>query len=147
MRILCRFVELSWQERRLVILAVLFLILLKPALGVFSIKSLLRFSEGALLLRGRLRSRHGASPDGAAWAVSAVACRVPTLAKCLARALALKMLLSVDGYRSFLHIGVARAGSGRLQAHAWLEFEGRILIGSPECDRYASLPSFDRGGT
>jgi hypothetical protein len=37
-----------------------------------------------------------------------------------------------------LRLGIARDG-GRLDAHAWLESEGRVVIGNAELWRYAAV--------
>ena len=42
------------------------------------------------------------------------------------------------GHVASLRIGVARAGA-TLRAHAWLEHEGRVLLGSPEQTAYEPL--------
>jgi hypothetical protein len=71
------------------------------------------------------------TPDEIAWAVTAVSRRVPR-ASCLTQALAAQRLLAQDGYASRLQIGVARNPAGTFEAHAWLECEGRIVIGEIE---------------
>jgi len=76
--------------------------------------------------RPRATARH--TPGEIAWAVRAVSRRVPA-ASCLTQALAAQRLLAQDGYPSRLQIGVARSPTGTFEAHAWLECEGRIVIG------------------
>jgi hypothetical protein len=49
--------------------------------------------------------------------------------KCLARALATQHLLAVNGYGAQLRIGVAKESSGKLEAHAWVEYQGNVIIG------------------
>jgi hypothetical protein len=79
-------------------------------------------------------------PEALAWAVGAVARRVPK-ASCLTQALALEALLAAAGRASDLRIGVARRADGSFEAHAWTELEGRILIGAlPGMERFAVLP-------
>ena len=76
-----------------------------------------------------------------AWAVRAAARRVPH-ASCLTQALALDALLARAGHRGEVRLGVARRSDGSFEAHAWVEYEGRILIGGlPDLDRFAVLPS------
>lgn len=61
--------------------------------------------------------------------------------KCLAKALTVQTLLKASGYSSELKIGVAKEGL-TLQAHAWVEQGGRVIIGSlPNLDTYSSLTS------
>jgi len=42
-----------------------------------------------------------------------------------------------------LWIGVARDAGGDFEAHAWLECQGRILIGSQDVNRYEPLAGFE----
>lgn len=73
--------------------------------------------------------RRARSPERVAWAVAAAGDRVPG-ATCLVRALVGEALLSWTG-RSALRFGVRRVSSG-VEAHAWLEFDGQVLIGRDE---------------
>jgi hypothetical protein len=62
---------------------------------------------------------------------------------CLVRALAAQALLARRGHASQLRLGVAR-GSGRaFEAHAWLEQDGRVLVGGPLDGRYVPFPALD----
>jgi hypothetical protein len=72
-----------------------------------------------------------------AWAIG-VASRYVPRATCLVRALAGRRLLAAHGHRAQLRIGVAR--SAGFEAHAWLEYNGRVLIGGGDLDRYTVLP-------
>jgi hypothetical protein len=67
------------------------------------------------------------TPEALARAVSAVARRIPG-ATCLTQALALDLLLRRRGVVARLVVGVSNRGE-RFGAHAWLEYEGRVLIG------------------
>lgn len=71
------------------------------------------------------------------WAARAAARRVPFVT-CLSSALALQRLLARNGHDCELHIGVAR-GTGAFIAHAWVEFEGRIVLGEDDRQDYVRL--------
>jgi Transglutaminase-like superfamily len=61
--------------------------------------------------------------------------------KCLARALATQVLLTRHGYPSELQIGVAKSEHGELEAHAWVEYQGRVIIGGlSTLSRFVPLP-------
>ena len=80
----------------------------------------------------------------AAWAAHAVGRRFLPERPCLTQALVLKYLLLRRGDETAeLHIGVTRTEAEGLQAHAWVERDGRVLIGganSPETyARFADL--------
>jgi hypothetical protein len=60
-------------------------------------------------------------------------------ATCLTQALAARSLLSRQGQPAVLKIGVAKS-DGNFEAHAWLEVDGRIVLGKrPFHSRYAVL--------
>jgi hypothetical protein len=62
------------------------------------------------------------------WAVSAAARRVPQ-ATCLTQALATQIMLGRRGHRASLQLGIMKSKAGKFDAHAWVERDGRILIG------------------
>jgi hypothetical protein len=62
------------------------------------------------------------------WAVRAAARRVPG-ASCLTQALALHYLMGRAGHVSQVRIGVAKDAEGRFESHAWLEYQGTVLVG------------------
>lgn len=66
-----------------------------------------------------------------AWAVSAVARRLPARTTCLVEALAGEAMLRRRGLAPTLRIGVREPGSGPtpLDAHAWVECAGSVVIG------------------
>lgn len=81
------------------------------------------------------------SADDLAWAISTASRFVPK-ATCLTQAMAAKILFGTYGYESLLKIGVARGEDGRMRAHAWLEIQGRAVVGGPECE-YTPLLSME----
>jgi hypothetical protein len=50
-------------------------------------------------------------------------------ASCLTQALATRTLLRLRGQNSTLKIGVDKDENGKFMAHAWLEIDGKIIIG------------------
>ena len=77
------------------------------------------------------------------WAVKNCSRLVPG-ASCLTQALAAKVLLTRLGQATSLRIGVAKNAQGRFQAHAWVERDGRILIGGVRnLRRYTALPPLE----
>lgn len=66
----------------------------------------------------------------AAWAAHAIGRRFLPERPCLTQALVLQYLLLRRGDDAAeLHIGVTKDKEGALQAHAWVERKGRVLIG------------------
>lgn len=81
--------------------------------------------------RASLKSDARVSVERAAWAVGVVSNYVPS-ATCLTQALATVVLARRYGQEALLRIGVVRTDVGGLLAHAWVESEGRILIGGQQ---------------
>lgn len=74
------------------------------------------------------------------WAVEAVASRLPGEFDCLDRAVAGNALFAASGYDARIRLGVDKRG-GAFEAHAWVEYDGQVLIGDLEdLDRFRSLP-------
>ena len=83
------------------------------------------------------------SSDRIPWAVE-VASRYVPFATCLTRALAVQMLFTREGYPAHLCIGVAKSKEYRLEAHAWVESEGRIVTGDlKDISRFNLLPPLE----
>jgi hypothetical protein len=60
---------------------------------------------------------------------------------CLARALTTEVLLTKYGYSPLLKIGVAKGSQGKLEAHAWVEEQEKIVIGDlPDLDKFKVFP-------
>ena len=70
----------------------------------------------------------------AIWAVDAVARRVLPARPCLTQALVARRMLRRYGVDTDLQIGAARGPEGDFRAHAWLERDGRTLIGRIRSD-------------
>lgn len=67
------------------------------------------------------------------WAVEAVSRRLLPARPCLTQALAAQVLLQRRGGRpAHLKFGVIREDEGGIQAHAWLERDGSVLLGGTE---------------
>jgi len=48
---------------------------------------------------------------------------------CLVQALVAEQLLTELGYECVVRLGAAKTASGELSAHAWVECEGKVLVG------------------
>ena len=73
------------------------------------------------------------------WAMSVLGNRLP--GSCLTQALATQLMFGRRGRITTLRIGVALTEEGAFRAHAWLETEGKIIIGGSESrSRFSLLP-------
>ena len=107
---------------------------------------LLPFPLGRRLLVGSHRtSTPTVSGEQIRWAMSH-AQRVVPRATCLPQALAAEALLTRGGLPADLRIGVKKEPSGKLLAHAWVESNGRIVVGDLPggVDVYTRLPAIPR---
>lgn len=67
---------------------------------------------------------------------------MPGVYKCLPVAYTGHLLLHRYGHASTVQVGVARDGEGKVEAHAWVECRGRVLIGElPDLGRFVPFPA------
>ncbi len=146
MRRLRKLLLLPRAERLLLVNALLLLWAFRLGLWVLRFRSVRRLL--AFMCQGRYGrdSAHQLPPDRIAWAVHVVGRNVPGTKNCLVQAMATEALLARRGHPSRLRIGVARGRRGQLEAHAWVEGEGRILIGGVGADQFTPLPAFESEG-
>ncbi len=65
----------------------------------------------------------------------------PGLGNCLVKAVAAVTLLRRHELPGSLCIGVARKAGGGLEAHAWVESGGEVLLGGDDLERFTPLES------
>lgn len=84
-------------------------------------------------------------PEQISWAVTTTSRYVPQ-ATCLTQAMTTRILLGRYGHPATLQIGVTRGEKGDLQAHAWVESNGIVVIGGTEAElkeKYVMLPAIE----
>lgn len=93
---------------------------------------------------GRRVSETAITPEVVGWAVDRAARVLPGLSTCLAKALTASILLAGSNSKANLQIGVAHEENGEFAAHAWVEVDGHVVIGSvPGLERFKPLPSLE----
>jgi hypothetical protein len=80
----------------------------------------------------------GETAEQLALAVQRTARRLPFRPTCLEQALALERLLHAAGLDAAVVLGVRRVGRA-LDAHAWIEHQGQILLGATPAGLYSPL--------
>ncbi len=141
MRRLRQLVALPTTHRRLLFRALVLLPVARVALATFRFETLHSWAHR------RYSRAHTSTPDwqtveAAAWAIDRSARVVG--GRCLAQAMVGEWLLRRRGQPATLRVGVAKDGGGSLDAHAWLEVDGRAVVGGVEqMQRYARFPSLD----
>jgi hypothetical protein len=138
-----KLLTLSAPERWLLIRAWLLLGMIRLGLWLLPFRTV-----QALLSRKVVRSFRSdraarCSMEQIGWAVAVASVYVP-FASCLSQALTAEVLLRRRGYAAVVRIGVAHTPERRLEAHAWVECAGQIVIGgsAETLAQYTLLPSF-----
>lgn len=135
---LLRFFEASTRERSVFVWSFIWVVLFRLGLWILPFRVTRKWTVDHV---------SPALPKGDARLAAEVvrgvrfASRCVPYASCLTQALAARKLLESYGQSSELKIGVAKT-SGDFEAHAWLEINGRIVLGKPETrSRYVVLGS------
>jgi hypothetical protein len=90
------------------------------------------------LLKAFVASKKSISLEDAVWSVRAAGRYIPG-ATCLSQALALQAMLADSGLEASVQIGVRRAPHAEFKAHAWVSFQGEIVLGGPDVSDYVHL--------
>jgi hypothetical protein len=129
MRLITRYRHLSPAERGLFFQACVLLIAVRVGLRVLRFRKVQSWMEHFCKPSGRQRVLERRHIAQVAWAVEAASRRLPGTT-CLSRAMAAHFLLGRLGQKSELRLGAALRPDGALDAHAWVEVAGRVIIGS-----------------
>jgi len=113
-------------------------------LSLLPFQTLRRILAKVSVANVRLKRTDHSSAAKAIWAVKVAACYMPGAGTCLAQALTAQSLLARRGRPATVHIGVVKGEKGELQAHAWLESQGDIVVGSSELERYTPLVAIEK---
>jgi Transglutaminase-like superfamily len=143
MKRLREFWSLPPSYRRLLITSLLLLGIVRMGLWLLPFQTLRRLLAHTTREVAGAWGGDQASINQVARAVT-VASRYIPAASCLTQALATQVLLSQRGHQASLRIGVARSYVGEFQAHAWVECQGKIVIGGAQAlSRFTSFPPLD----
>ena len=134
---LTRLIRLETKDRVLLLAGLVWVLTARAAL-LLPARSFDRKRLVLDALASRFPRIRSCTVGDAAWAVSAVARRVPRT-RCLAWALALRGMLLQAGISTELRIGVAAGNARELKAHAWLHHDGRTLSWGDDIDGYSVL--------
>lgn len=135
-----RVAALSRGERRLIVAAFPLVVAVRVALWILPSRVIVRLVR--LLASGDVVGPSAAIPriEDITWAIGASSSRVPG-ASCLTQAVAAQLLLRHYHYQSYIVLGAGRSASGNgFFAHAWLEHDGRVLIGGSQSAHLSRLP-------
>ena len=133
-----KFLSRSPAERRLLLCTLVLYVVVSVLLTWVSFGRLRRW--GARLSTAReARPCDAAREQAVVWAVSTAAVVIALRDSCLAEALTAHWLLAASGRASIVRIGIAPAAGRPFTAHAWLESQGRAVLGAPDGSAYLTL--------
>ncbi|NOT46204.1 MAG: lasso peptide biosynthesis B2 protein [Acidobacteria bacterium] len=130
---------MPYPEKKLLAQSLLLILAVRTALWILPFNLLNRWLKGASPVANK-----AADWDTIKRVVGSVrsVSRLVPYATCLTQALATRVLLRMVGQSSDLRIGVERDQNEKFGAHAWIEVDGRIVIGKlPHHRRFAVLNS------
>lgn len=125
--------RLLWREGILLLFALVCVVAVLLGLTVLPFRT-----YRSLFTAAKRQLLPSVPPDRVTWATSVVCRYVPGPA-CLAKSQAAELLLSWCGGQSCTRFGVARAGLGEIRAHAWLEVNGKVVMGGTDPNTFTVL--------
>ncbi|MDJ0616029.1 MAG: lasso peptide biosynthesis B2 protein [Calothrix sp. MO_192.B10] len=144
MKRLHKFWSLGSQVRRLLLNAFVLLTLVRLGLWLLPFAALQQIITKIRQANPEPEQVKQISVEQIIWAVNVSSYYMPGGVKCLARALTTQVLMNRHGYLPELRIGVAKVEGGQLEAHAWVESQGRVVIGNlTDLSRFTPLPSLE----
>ncbi len=144
MRLLRRFRCLAAPDKRLLIETAFLLASIGLVLRLVSFRTLQDLLVRILGQTRRTRAAASFPSDRIAWAIAVASRYVPGAQNCLVQALAAWTLLAWRHHAGLLHIGVTNGPDRQFKAHAWVEHDGKVLVGGgPNLASYTTL--FVRG--
>jgi hypothetical protein len=138
MRRVRKFLSLPLREKFLLMKAALLVLTIRVGLTLLPFSTLQKILPKVTKKCIDLERKRTFSIDQVAWSVAASSHCLPK-ATCLVQALAIQVLLLHEGYPANLQFGVTKGDRKELQAHAWVESEGRVIDNGSENGRYKPM--------
>ena len=130
MKRLRKLFALRSEDQKRLLQTGLLLVAIKLALQGLPTPISLRMFERWKKAKTRLHPSRGNPLSQVTEDVEAASRHVPWGSSCLIQAIAVSVLLARRGMETQLRIGVAHETAGQFIAHAWVESQGRILVGN-----------------
>jgi hypothetical protein len=139
MKVLSKLGRCSHVDWYLLFMAAYWLIVIRLGLKLFSFQKLYQNISQVGHPHWQPSPQHSASLRKIVWAVNVISRYMPGRVKCLAKALTTQVIGNQHGYRLDLCVGVAKEGD-QLEAHAWVLYQDRIVIGAlPNLNRFTPI--------
>jgi hypothetical protein len=143
-KLLRKYLCLPATDQRLLAKSILLLGTIRLGLWLLPFRTVRRLLTRMTCRTTTLPEAEQISVERVAWAVAVTSQYIPA-ATCLTQAIATQVLLGRQGHAACLRIGVAYSAAGQFQAHAWVEYQGRVVIGGTDAPlRYTPLPPLER---
>lgn len=142
MRRLLNFFRISGSDQKLLVISLIILAAIRLGLWLLPFRTLLKLLT-KISQPTNAQITNKVTVGKIVWTVNAASRYMPGV-MCLARALTTQVLMSRYGHSGQLRIGVAKTERGKLEAHAWVEHQGRVAIGNlQDLSRFIPLPSLE----
>jgi hypothetical protein len=123
------FVRLGTIDKHLLVEVMLLLALVRASIVLLRFTTLRGAVSRYVRIFGTRTSERRVNPARVAWAVKAVTRRLPFRTSCLVEGVVADAVLRRRGAAAVLRLGVRRPDRVPLEAHAWVECEGEVVIG------------------
>jgi hypothetical protein len=133
----------SLQEWLLLIEAGSWLLLARAALRLIPVARIVRWIRRPM--RKTVSGSVTAVVEQCRWAVTAFSRNAPVRLVCFPQALALHAMLRRRGLSSEVLYGAARLEGGELVAHAWLRWDGVVIVGGETAGSFSVLDTWSPG--
>ncbi|WP_089129886.1 lasso peptide biosynthesis B2 protein [Tolypothrix sp. NIES-4075] len=142
MRRLFKFFRISGSDRQLLVISLIILASIRLGLWLLPFRTLLKLLTKISQPMSNAQITN-VTVGKIVWTVNAASRYMPGV-MCLARALTTQVMMGRYGHSGQLRIGVAKTERGKLEAHAWVEYQGRVAIGNlQDLSRFIPLPSLE----
>ncbi len=141
-RILRKFLALPTRKQAILIQVALLLAIVRLSLKTMPFQKTHSLAERISEPSGNTKPSSPEAVEDIAWAVDMLGKRMP--GSCLTQAFIARILLGRRGLPTHLHIGAVKEEDGGFLAHAWLECDGRIIVGGHELELYTPLVSLEK---
>lgn len=139
MKAAVKFSRLPLPEKRLLLKAACLLYAVRLGLWLLPFRAFRRLLAGSKTAAVQTPKAEPLPAQRIVRLIEAASRFVPA-ATCLTQAIASLILLRQHGHSARLRIGVAKDQNGLLEAHAWVESGGRVIIGRvPNLSRFSVL--------
>ena len=129
MKPLFKFFRLPFPEKLLIIKTFTLLLSMRAGFLFFRYETLKKFLTSSPAKNLSVQKKSKLPKEKLVWAVEAVGNFFLFLDNCLIKAMVLEFLLRSQGYTAELCIGVQKGSEKKLEAHAWIESDGVIVMG------------------